>query len=102
MPGLFIWQMKFDEQIKRITDKVHILLNQVLSLKKENEKLKQDLKQFKQKDTEKNTQIESLLQKVDILKAAKTELTEEEKKAFEKRINHYLREVEKCITLIQE
>ena len=94
--------MKLDDQIKRINDKLQLILSQFLFIKKENEKLKQELNQLKLIDTEKNSQIARLLQKVEILQATKSEMTEDEKRAFEKRINHYLKEVEKCISLLQE
>jgi len=77
------------------------MLNQFLLVKKENEKLRQELKQLKLKDIEQHTHIETLLQRVEILKASKTQMSEDEKRAFEKRINQYLKEIEKCLTLIQ-
>jgi len=94
--------MKLDDQIKRINDKLQLILSQFLFIKKENEKLKQELNQLKLIDTEKNSQVARLLQKVEILQATKSEMSEDEKRAFEKRINHYLKEVEKCISLLQE
>ena len=94
--------MKIDEQINRINEKLQLLLYQFLIVKKENEKLRQELKQLKLKDIEQHTQIETLLQRVDILKISKAQMSEDEKRAFEKRINQYLKEIEKCITLIQQ
>lgn len=94
--------MKLDEQTRRLNEKLQILLNQFQVFKKENERLTLELKELKLKDIEKNTQVETLLLRVEVLKAAKAQMTEEEKRAFEKRINQYLKEVEKCITLIQE
>ena len=94
--------MKLNEQIKRINEKLQLLLAQFLLVKKENEKLRQELKQLKLRDIEKTTEIQTLLQRVEILKAAKAQMNDDEKKAFEKRINQYLREIEKCINLIQE
>ena len=94
--------MKLDEQIKRINEKLQLMLNQFLLVRKENEKLHQELNQLKLKDKEQRTQIETLLQRVEILKASKAQMSEDEKRAFEKRINQYIREIEKCITLIQE
>jgi hypothetical protein len=94
--------MKLDDQVKRINDKLQLLLNQFLLLKKENSKMKQELKELKQTNIDKSTRIETLMQRVEILQASKSEMTEVEKRAFEKRINHYLKEVEKCISLLQE
>jgi hypothetical protein len=94
--------MKLDEPIKRIHEKLQLMLNQFLLLKKENEKLRQEVNQLKQMDAEKNTRIETLLQRVEVLRATKAQMSEEEKRAFEKRINQYLKEIERCINLIQE
>lgn len=94
--------MKLDEQIKRINEKLQLMLNQFLLVRKENDKLNQELKQLKLKDHEQRTQIETLLQRVEILKAAKAQMSEDEKKEFEKRISQYIKEIEKCIHLIQE
>jgi hypothetical protein len=94
--------MKLDEPIKRINEKLQRLLTQFLLIRKENEKMRQELKELKLSDAEKNNRIESLVQQVEILRAAKTQMTEEEKRAFEKRINQYLKEIERCISLIQE
>jgi len=94
--------MKLDEQIKRINEKLQVITNQFLAMKKENEKLRQEVKQLKLKDEEKSTELASLLQRVEVLKAAKSQMTVEEKRTFEKRINVYLKEIEKCINLLQE
>ena len=94
--------MKLDEQIKSINEKLQQLLHRFQSVKKENEKLRQELHHLKLADEQKTSQIQTLLQRVEILKAAKSQMSEPEKKAFEKRINQYLREIEKCITMIQE
>jgi GTPase involved in cell partitioning and DNA repair len=94
--------MKLDEQLVRINEKLQLILNQFLLLKKENAKIKQELKELKQINSEKSTTIENLIQKVEILQASKSNMTDDERRDFEKRINRYLKEVEKCISLIQK
>jgi hypothetical protein len=64
------------------------LLSQLTSLKAEN---KQQLQS-----------IELLQQKVQVLQAAKGEMNEEEKKAFEKRLSQYIREIDRCIAMLGE
>lgn len=91
-----------DQHIKRINDKLQQVLKQYASLQKENEKLKSDLLQAKSQIREKDDQIESFLLRLEVLKASKGEMTEEEKKSFEKKINHYLKEIEKCINYLNE
>jgi hypothetical protein len=46
--------------------------------------------------------IELLQQKVQVLQAAKGEMNEEEKKSFEKRLTQYIREIDRCITMLGE
>ena len=46
--------------------------------------------------------IDELQQQLAVLKAAKSELSEEEKKAFEKRLGQYIREIDRCITVLSE
>ncbi len=92
----------FDEHIKRITGKVEHLLKRYASLQKENDKLKDELNLIKLKEKEKDEQLKLLSLRIEVLKASKGEMNEEDKKSFEKKINQYLKEVEKCISFINE
>ncbi len=90
------------EQIKRIQEKLQQLLKQYAVLQKDNEKLLLQLSLLKEKENIQHRQIEELNQQVALLKAAKSGMSEEDKKDFEKRINQYLREIDKCIAMLQE
>ena len=90
------------EQLKRIQDKMQLLLQQHLSLQKENSRLKQVLSEERKHHQQKALQAEQLQQRVDILSSSKGEMHGEEKKAFEKRLNQYVKEIDKCITLLNE
>ena len=93
---------ELEEQFKRINAKLQQLLKQHLLLQKENEKLKDTLKIVllsKDQDTE---QINKLQQQVSILKTSIGQMTEADKKAFEKQINQYIKEIDKCIGLLSE
>lgn len=91
-----------DQHIKRINEKLQQVVKQYASLQKENEKLKSDLLQAKSLIREKDDQIELFRLRVEVLKASKGEMTEEEKKSFEKKINHYLKDIEDCINYLNE
>lgn len=91
-----------DEQLKRIQDKLQQLLQQHLLLQKENSRLKQELSEERKHHHQKALQAEQLQQRVEILKSSKEEMHGEEKKAFEKRLNQYVKEIDKCITLLNE
>ena len=90
------------EHTKRISEKLHQLLKLFSILQKENEKLKNELTETRNRSKEKDEQLELLALRIEVLKAAKGEMTEDEKKSFEKKINLYLREIDKCISLVNE
>jgi hypothetical protein len=91
-----------DNHIKRVNDKLQQLLKQYQHLQKENERLKNTVKKQEEENQAKTQHIEQLEMKVNILKASAGKMNEAEKKAFEKKINQYLKEVDKCITLLSE
>ena len=91
-----------DQHIKRINEKLQQVVKQYASLQKENEKLKSDLIQAKFSIKEKEDQVELSILRLEVLKASKGEMTEDEKKIFEKKINHYLKDIEKCINYLNE
>ena len=93
---------ELESNIKRINDKLQKLLRQYLQLQKDNErqsKLIAELQQTKDKNTQ---HIHQLQEQVNILKASTGKMTEAEKKSFEKHINQYIKEIDKCIGLLGE
>lgn len=91
-----------EEQLKRIQDKLQQLLQQHQSLQKENSKLKQEIQEEQKYHQQKSVQVEQLQQQAEILKSSKGEMHGEEKKALERRLNQYVKEIDKCITLLNE
>jgi chromosome segregation ATPase len=91
-----------EEHIRRINDKLQLLLKQHLLLQKENEKLKKELRALTERDGEKEKQVEELEQRVAALKTAAGNLADSDKKELEKRLNHYIREIDRCITMLAE
>ena len=89
-----------DLQIKSIQDKLQQLLKQQSILQKENQRLKKDLEKVGSQNLEKQAVVQSLQQKMDLAKLGTENLTEEEKKALSKRIDGYLREIDKCLALL--
>jgi hypothetical protein len=91
-----------DSNIKRVNDKLQQLLKNYQLLQKENQRqieLIATLQQTKEKDKE---LIGSLQEKISILKAATGKMNEADKKEFEKNINQYIREIDKCIGILSE
>lgn len=91
-----------DQHIKRLNDKLHQLIKRYAVLQKENGRLKNELNILKLKEKEQQEQLELFALRIDVLKASKGEMMEDEKKVFEKKVNQYLKEVDKCIALLNE
>jgi chromosome segregation ATPase len=91
-----------EEQLKRIQDKLQQLVQQHQLLQKENSKLKLEMQEERKHHQLNSLQVEQLQQQVEILKSSKTEMHGEEKKAFERRLSQYVKEIDKCITLLNE
>lgn len=89
-----------DLQIKSIQDKLQQLLKLQSLLQKENQRLKKELGKAHSLNEEKEKFVQLLQQKVDTLKLGAGNLNEEEKNALGKRIDVYLREIDKCLALL--
>jgi DNA-directed RNA polymerase specialized sigma54-like protein len=93
---------EFEQQLKRTGEKLQQLLKQYLLLQKENGKLKQEIQQMANRNDVLSVQSEKWQQQTEILKLSKGEMDETEKKAFEKRLNQYVKEIDRCIALLNE
>lgn len=91
-----------DLQIKRVAEKLQALIKQRDSLLKENGRLKDDLLQLQDANSQHTGQLQHLQQQVEILKAKKGEMSAEEKALLEKRLGMYIREIDRCIALLSE
>jgi alanyl-tRNA synthetase len=89
-----------EQHLKRIQDKLQQLLKQHNAIQKENNKLKEELQTAKQQTLQQQKNMDDLKQQVSILKLSAGEMSEADKKEFEKRINSYLKEIDRCIALI--
>ena len=91
-----------EQQIKRIQDKLQQLLKAHAALQKENRRLKEELQTAKAKISGNQQQVEELKQQVSVLKVSAGSMNEADKKEMEKRINGYLKEIDRCIALLGE
>ncbi|MET0243041.1 MAG: hypothetical protein ABW174_06220 [Flavitalea sp.] len=90
------------QQLKRINDKLQLILKQNQMLQKDNEKLGLELQQAREQQGEHLKKIDELEQKISLLKAATGQLLETDKKELEKRLNLYIKEIDRCITMLGE
>jgi regulator of replication initiation timing len=89
-----------DLQIKNIQDKLQQLLRQQALLQKENQKLKKDLDKAILDNGEKEQSLQAVRQQVDVIKMGSGNLNDVEKNALGKRIDGYLKEIDKCLALL--
>jgi chromosome segregation ATPase len=87
-------------RVKRIQEKLQLLLRQRDLLLKENGRLKEELHQLQQSQNDQSLRLDQLQQQVEVLKVTKTAMSEGEKKALEKKLGQYIREIDRCITLL--
>lgn len=89
-----------EQHLRRIQDKVQQLVKQHSVLQKENQSLKEELALVKKQASAAREDSNTLKQQVEILRFSNAEMGEDDKKQFEKRINGYLKEIDRCITML--
>jgi hypothetical protein len=87
-------------QLKRIQDKLNVLLKRYAEVELENARLKESLKLAKDRNSLQEEGIEKMKQQLEIMKYSSAEMDDAEKKEFEKRINTYLKEIDRCIVML--
>ena len=92
--------MSVDKQFNIINDKLQQLLKHQARLKKENERLRTELQSFNEKETSHQQKIDELSQQISILKLGAGDMNEKDKKEFERKINLYIKEIDKCIAFL--
>jgi predicted RecB family endonuclease len=92
----------FEKQLKRIQDKLQQVLKEYAALQKENLRLKEELDKNRTQSFSHQQNIEDLKQQVDVLKITSGDWDPNDKKEFEKRINSYIKEIDRCIALLSE
>jgi len=94
--------MSVDQQFTTLYEKLQQLLRQYHRLEKENEKLLQQLEGSKEKEAAIQSKVEELQQQVSILKLAAGEMSDKDKKIFERKLNQYVKEIDKTIAYLSE
>lgn len=87
-------------QLKSLEDKLQKLMQRFEQLKKENGKLKDALNDTQTSLARANKRIEQLQQQNDALKIGVQHWTLEEKKKLQARIDGYLKDIDKCLSVL--
>ena len=93
---------ELEQHIRRVNDKLQQVLKDYQQLQKDNLRQSALIEELKKAKETSAQQVETLRQQVGILKAAAGNMNEADKKEFEKTINRYLRDIDKCIGFLSE
>ncbi len=91
-----------EEQIKDINKKLQQFIKRYAALQKENLILSREISECREKEKSEREKINNLEMQTSILKASAGKMNEEERIEFEKRINLYIKDLEKCMTMLNK
>ncbi|MBA4166190.1 MAG: hypothetical protein H0X41_01350 [Chitinophagaceae bacterium] len=94
--------MESGQQLKRIGDKLQDMLKKYELMQKENEKLRGELMPAKQREVAFMEQIADLEQKIMVLKSGAVKMDDADKKELDKKLHGYLKEIDRCISMLSE
>jgi archaellum component FlaC len=89
-------------QLKRIQEKLQRLVKQYSFLQKENARLTHELQNTKEQTSSHLKNVDNLKEQVNVLRLNAGDMNEADKKEFEKKLNTYLKEIDRCIALLGE
>lgn len=88
------------EHINSINTKLQLLLKKYAALQKENLNLGNEIEILRKNEKEYLEKINSLEIQTGILKASAGKLNDKEKHDFEKKINQYIKDLDKCMAML--
>ncbi len=94
--------MTVDEQFTALTEKLQQLLQRHLRLQRETEKLREELDAAQKREQAMQGRVDELQQQVSVLKLVAGEMSETDKKTFERKLNQYIKEIDKAIACLSE
>lgn len=89
-----------EEYVSSINQRLQQLHKKYSALQKENAMLHQQLEECRASQTNASEKINTLELQVNILKASAGKMNEKEKQNFDRRINQYIKDLDKCIGML--
>ncbi|HVY74438.1 MAG TPA: hypothetical protein VG890_06385 [Puia sp.] len=89
-----------EAQIKNIQDKLQQLVKRQQAMRRDNQRLQKELEKARAEVREKEATLQKLQQQVDARQIGTGPFSEPEKAALQKRIDNYLREIDRCLALL--
>jgi predicted nucleic acid-binding Zn-ribbon protein len=94
--------MTVDQQFTALTEKLQQLLQRHHRLQRETDKLREELEEARKRERAVQGRVEDLQQQVSVLKLAAGEMSEADKKTFERKLNQYIKEIDRAIAYLSE
>jgi hypothetical protein len=91
-----------EQSLQRINDKLQQVAQRYQSLQKENQQLTREIRVLKEREEAREKKIIELELKLAAIKTATGRLDDSEKREIDKRLNHYIREIDRCIALLSD
>ena len=91
-----------EEQLKILNEKLQLLVKKFAMLKKENTSMATALNESQIQEKASQEKISRLEMETSILKASAGKMDDKERVDFEKQINHYIKDLEKCMTMLNK
>ncbi len=94
--------MNINEQLEQLYKKLQQIMQQHAQLQKENKQLHQKLAHTQYQNETLITQILTVQQKLDAVRIINNQLAESDKRDIEKRIDQYIKDIDKCIEALHK
>ncbi len=94
--------ISLEATLKRILDKLQQLMRHHKALQQENDRLRRSAAESEEKLKHAQEQVQLLRTQLDVLKLNAGDLNAADKKEIEKKLNGYLKEIDRCIALLSE
>lgn len=88
--------------VNRVMQKLQLLLQEYQQLQKEQDRLLKQIKALEEENGLQKLKLDAMEVQLAALNSAKPSLSEEEKKQLERRLQQYIKEIERCIALLSE
>ncbi|NML20585.1 hypothetical protein HHL16_06855 [Pseudoflavitalea sp. G-6-1-2] len=89
-----------DQSLSRFNEKLQLVVQQYQAMQRDNARMQKELQELKGKDELHVAQIAELENKVAALKMAAGQIEVTDRKELEKKLNLYIREIDRCIAML--
>jgi chromosome segregation ATPase len=93
---------ELNDHITNLNDKLQRLIKQYELLQKDNARQRQVIEKLQKEHAEALENLETMQQQNLVLKASVSDMEPADKKAMEQKLNQYIKNIDKCISLISQ